>query len=218
MFDRNPDEPQTVESSLIRLLRGIDVYLLDQVMKGNVGVGKRVLDAGCGHGRNIAYFMQAGHDVCAIDISETAVSRVKELAHELAPGSPAGNIQPGRVEDLVAIHGEAAFDLVICIAVLHFAENPAHFEQMLDSLWATLAPGGILFARLATNMGVEAQLNPVDGAVGRDVMGDGSTRFVVSMDDLLAQTERLGGKLLEPIKSVVVQDLRSMGVWVIRKP
>ncbi len=39
---------------------GIDIYLFDQLMKGRIVPGMRVLDAGCGTGRNLAYLLQSG--------------------------------------------------------------------------------------------------------------------------------------------------------------
>ena len=33
----------------------------------------------------------------------------------------------------------------------------------------------------------------------------------------MALTERLGGRLLDPLKTTIVQDQRSMTTWVVRK-
>ena len=48
-------------------------------------------------------------------------------------------------------------------------------------------------------------------------MPDGDTRFLVDHEQLIDVTAALGGSLLDPLKSTVVHDQRSMGTWVVRK-
>jgi hypothetical protein len=48
-------------------------------------------------------------------------------------------------------------------------------------------------------------------------MADRTTRFLVDHDRLLNVTRDLGGSLLDPLKSTVVHEQRSMGTWVVRK-
>jgi tellurite methyltransferase len=36
----------------------IDIYLFDQLLKGSIQPGMRVLDAGCGSGRNLVYLLR----------------------------------------------------------------------------------------------------------------------------------------------------------------
>ena len=38
----------------------IDVYLFDQLLRGAIRPGMRVLDAGCGSGRNLVYLLREG--------------------------------------------------------------------------------------------------------------------------------------------------------------
>src|SRR3954462_11340958 len=65
---------------------GIDIYLFDQLLKGRFKPPMRLLDAGCGTGRNLTYFFRAGFDVYAVDEDEDALNHVREMAAELAPG------------------------------------------------------------------------------------------------------------------------------------
>lgn len=193
-------------------LGDIDIYLFDQIMKGRIPPGARVLDAGCGGGRNAHYFLRAGYDFCGADESEGAIAAMRALAARLAPGLPAENF---RVEPLEKISFDPSeFDAVIGNAVLHFASDGAHFRAMLDSLWRVLKPGGIFFARLASSIGLEGAV-PLGG--DRFRLPDGSDRFLVDKAKLLAEAARLGGSLLEPIKTVNVQNLRCMTTWVMRK-
>ena len=105
-------------------------------------------------------------------------------------------------------------DVVISSAVLHFARDERHWHAMVREMWRVLAPGGILFARLATTVG-QPRLQPLGG--GRYLQPDGDTRFLVDHEQLIEMTHTLRGSLLDPLKSTVVHDQRSMGTWVVRK-
>lgn len=188
----------------------IDIYLFDQLLKGRLRPGMRLLDAGCGGGRNLVYFLRNGFDVHGVDASPEAVGAVRHLAANLAPRLPADHFRVASLEALDL--ADASFDAVVAIAVLHFAADEAHFERMLLELWRVLAPGGMLFARLASEI---AGAEPLGGRRFR--LPDGTDRFLVSEAILLAWTERLRATLLDPIKTTNVQSLRCMTTWCIRK-
>ena len=76
-----------------------------------------------------------------------------------------------------------SFDAVLCIAVLHFAESHEHFDAMLQGCWRVLKPGGLLFARLCSSIGVEDHVEDLGN--GQFRLGDGSTRYLVDLDKLL---------------------------------
>jgi SAM-dependent methyltransferase len=190
----------------------IDVYLFDQLLRGHIAQGMRVLDAGCGAGRNLVFLMRAGFEVWGVDESREAIERVRQVAASIAPRLDADRF---RVEPVEAMSlDDGAMDVVISSAVLHFARDERHWRAMVDEMWRVLAPGGILFARLATTVG-QPRLRPLGG--GRYVMPDGDTRFLVDHEQLIDVTTALGGSLVDPLKSTVVHDRRSMGTWVVRK-
>ena len=58
----------------------IDVYLFDQLLRGNIRRGVRILDAGCGSGRNLVYLMRSGYEVFGVDADPRAIDDVRELA------------------------------------------------------------------------------------------------------------------------------------------
>jgi tellurite methyltransferase len=190
----------------------IDVYLFDQLLRGRIVSGMKVLDAGCGSGRNLIFLMRAGFDVWGVDESEEAIAAVQHLATELAQEVPPRRFRVERVESMS--HDTDSMDVVISSAVLHFARDANHWLAMVHEMWRVLAPGGLLFARLATTVG-QTYLRPLGG--GRYVMPDGTTRFLVDHERLLNVTRELGGSLLDPLKSTVVHEQRSMGTWVVRK-
>jgi SAM-dependent methyltransferase len=192
---------------------GIDIYLFDQLLKGRFIPEMRILDAGCGSGRNLVYFFRSGYDVCGVDQSSEAIAQARRLASSLAPGLPADNFRVEEVERLS--FGDASFDIVVSSAVLHFARDEQQWQAMIAEMWRVLKPGGIFFARLASTIGMEQKIELIEGK--RYHLPDGSDRFLVDEQMLLATTSGLGGEFLEPIKTVVVQNMRAMTTWCISK-
>lgn len=194
-------------------LGDIDIYLFDQLLKGRVTQDMRILDAGCGSGRNITYLLRSGYEVYAVDRSEAAIQEVQKLALAIAPvWSPAR----ARVETVEQMSfADESFDFIISSAVLHFAEHEEHFDQMVHELWRVLKPGGRLFARLASSTGMESSIQPLGDE--RYLLPDGSRRFLVNDERLLSMTARLKGQLFEPLKTVIVAGKRCMTTWCIQK-
>lgn len=192
---------------------GIDIYLFDQLLKGRFVSGMRVLDAGCGAGRNLVYFLRSGYQVFGVDESREAIAQTRRLAAGLAPHLPEDNF---RVETVVRMSfADAAFDVVLSSAVLHFADDEQQWEAMLKEMWRVLKPGGIFFARLASIIGIEDLVDLIQGR--RYHLPDGSDRFLVDEAMLLRVTAELGGEFIEPIKTTVVQNMRAMTTWCVRK-
>ena len=191
----------------------IDIYLFDQILRGRFDRRRCVLDAGCGDGRNLVYFLRRGFTCFGVDRDPASVERVRGLASDVMPDLPSGNFQVAEIDRLPWADG--AMDAVICSAVLHFAEDEAHFARMVRELWRVVAPGGLLFARLASSIGLEARIGGVSGQRVR--LPDGSDRFVVDEAMLVQWTERFGGQLLDPIKTTNVQQQRCMTTWCVSR-
>ncbi|HLK22996.1 MAG TPA: class I SAM-dependent methyltransferase [Bryobacteraceae bacterium] len=187
----------------------IDIYLFDQLLKGRIAPGMRILDAGCGGGRNLVYFLREGYEVFGVDQDARAVQSVRALARRL----PESNF---RVEPIERMSFEdACADVVINSAVLHFARDDAQFEAILNGAWRVLKPGGLFFCRLASTIGMENQVEHAEGR--RYKSPDGAERYLVDEALLATHAERLGGDLADPLKTTVVQNQRAMTTWVLRK-
>lgn len=219
----------------------IDIYVFDQLLRGRIPPGTRVFDAGCGGGRNLVYLLRQGYEVFGNDASAEAIAKVRALASNVASGFSRTDVGADfRVEAIEdTSFADASFDVVIASAVLHFARDPAHFESMVRALWRVLKPGGVFFARLASTIGMEQQIQPIGPVFaaegrygeaapklapvtpasggGRYRLPDGSDRFLVDASTLVEWTERLDGELLDPIKTTVVHNQRSMTTWVARR-
>jgi SAM-dependent methyltransferase len=198
---------------LAQTFGNIDIYLFDQLLRGRIQPGDRILDAGCGFGRNLVYLLNAGYDVYAADADQDAVAEVRRAAAAAAPALPADRFRVEPLESLSFPEGFAT--VVISSAVLHFARDDAQFEAMLRGSWRPLASGGMFFCRLASSIGMEGRSQVLEGR--RHRLLDGTTRYLVDEPMLMDWTARLGGRLLDPIKTTVVQDQRAMTTWVIRK-
>ena len=202
-------------TKLVEQFGNIDIYLFDQLLRGNIAPGMRVLDAGCGGGRNLVYLLREGYEIFGVDVSAEAVEHVRSVAATLAPGLDAGNF---RVEAIEAMSFPEEFaDVVISNAVLHFARDEAHFEAMVRAMWRVLRPGGMLFCRLASTIGMEfaGAFGPIEGRRFR--MPGGMEWYLVDEELLMCTTENLGGKMVDPLKTTVVQGSRCMTTWVVRK-
>ena len=191
----------------------IDIYLFDQLLKGRITPPMSLLDAGCGEGRNLIYFLRHDFDVFAVDSNPRLIQQVRLLAAGLAPGLPSRNFLVADVAEMPL--PSEGFDLVISSAVLHFATDERHFDRMLDEMWRVLKAGGMLFARLASSIGIEKLVKPT--ASGRYLLPDGTERFLVDEKMLTAATERLRARRLEPLKTTNVENLRCMTTWVLGK-
>jgi SAM-dependent methyltransferase len=189
----------------------IDIYVFDQILRGNIASGMCVLDAGCGYGRNLVHLLREGCKVFALDENAEAVEHVRKLSASLGTGLPAENFQVGPIERMPFPDGFA--DVVLCSAVLHFARDDRHFRAMLAELWRVLRPGGMLFCRLGSRIGMDFEW--VQG--NRFIVGDGSEWFLVDEQMLLDLTEQMNAVLVDSLKTTIVQDLRCMTTWVLRK-
>lgn len=191
----------------------IDIYLFDQLLKGRISPGMRILDAGCGGGRNLVYFLRKGYEVYAADADAEAVENIRSLARTLAPALPASNFRVEAVENMS--FDDACADVVVSNTVLHFARDDAHFESMLQGSWRVLKPGGLFFCRVGSSIGMESRVKRIEGR--RHSSPDGSERYLVDEALLESAAERLGGELADPLKTTIVQNQRSMTTWVLWK-
>jgi tellurite methyltransferase len=190
----------------------IDIYLFDQILRGRFDTRTRVLDAGCGDGRNLIYLLKHGFVCYGVDEDATAIQVVRRTAAQLAPDLSVENFAVASIDRLP--HEDGSMHVVLASAVLHFARDEAHWSAMVQEMWRVLASNGLLFARMASNIGIESAVGPA-GRVVR--LPDGSERFIVDEAMLLGWTERLGGRLADPIKTTNVQQQRCMTTWCVIK-
>jgi tellurite methyltransferase len=189
----------------------IDIYIFDQILRGNITQEMCVLDAGCGYGRNLVHLLRQGCEIFALDADRDAVEHVRQLSASLQTGLPVENFQVGFIERMP--FPDAFADVVLCNSILHFARDEDHFGKMLSELWRVLKPGGMFFCRLGSRIGMTFER--VQG--NTYVIGDGSEWFLVDEEMLLDLSEKMNAVLVDPLKTTIVQDYRCMTTWVLRK-
>ncbi len=186
-----------------------DIYLIDQILKNRYNPGETILDAGCGSGRNIEWFIQNNFTSYGIDISIDVISQIKEKYQHL----PSERFLVSTVDSIS--FADNFFDHIICVAVLHFAENKAQFLNMLKELLRVLKRGGSLLIRIASDIGIETRVIPVGNGVY--FIPDGTKRFLLTRELLQDCFENPGLSFAEPFKTVNVDDTRCMSTLVLIK-
>jgi ubiquinone/menaquinone biosynthesis C-methylase UbiE len=196
-------------TDLTVILGDTDIYLLDQIMKNRYKPGDLLLDAGCGTGRNLHWFMRNDFEAYGIDTDPLFIAEIKTKFGAVLPD----RFQVAKVEQMPFPSG--FFDGIISSAVLHFAKNDANFFAMLDEMHRVLKHGGSLFIRMATAIGIEDLLLPL--GEGIYLLPDGSTRFLLTRPLLAQLISRHSFSYLEPFKVVNVNDTRCMSTMVLQK-
>lgn len=187
-------------------IKGVDIYLLDQILKGNLNKESVVLDAGFGSGRNLRFCINQGFDVTAIDQNTEYVQLLREeFPHHT------NSIIESSIEDFQDKEG---FDFIICNAVLHFAENHEHFDQLFHSLNSLLKEKGILFIRMTSDIGIEDKLTK--GNNGVFIIPDESSRYLITRTKIDQLIAAFNLELIEPVKTVNVDGMRCMTTLVLR--
>ena len=205
-------ETEAMSLNIQELFGQIDIYVFDQILRGNIAPGVRILDAGCGYGRNLVYLLRERFEIFAIDANDRAVEHTRRLSKSLGSALPDENFQVSPVEKM-PFPSEFA-DVVICSSVLHFARSEVQFQAMIAELWRVLRPGGLLFCRLGSRIGMNFM--PLEN--GLFAMPDGQSWYLVDEQKLMGLTAGLKAVLVDPLKTTIVQNLRCMTTWVLRKP
>lgn len=191
----------------------LDIYLLDQILKDRFSPQMKVLDAGCGEGRNLQYFLNSGYEVWGIDQDPQAIEVLRFLAASRRPDLEKNHFQVGLLEKLPFT--DEHFQLIIASAVLHFAKSHQHFQEMWNELIRCLQHGGILFVRMTSDIGLPQWLQSL--GQGRYLLPDGSERYLLTRELVKQLVDYHQLHFLEPLKTVNVQDQRCMTTLVLGK-
>lgn len=189
-----------------------DMYLIDMLQKGYFDKPISVLDAGCGRGRNIWLLASLGNKIAACDLEEKSINDLKLKSKNLGFSQDQINLRVGEIGKLP--YGEGEFDLVICNAVLHFAKDENHFEEMMKDMRKVLKSGGVLFARFVSSHTFEYLASEFNKTIP---LPDGSNRFVVDKEWLVNELlPNVGFSLAEEFKTINVNGKRTMTTVILR--
>jgi SAM-dependent methyltransferase len=160
--------------SLVEQFGAIDIYLFDQLLRGRIAPGMRILDAGCGSGRNLVYFLRAGYEVFGVDMDPEAVESTRELVKPLCPRRCALRCDSPRY----LARAEARRDAVLPACFVHrnrIADQASIRAPLLVTGWFRKVFG----RRAATN----EHHKPVGRGIAGPVEDNGGARTAVD-DDL----------------------------------
>ena len=195
-----------MSASELDRLRATDIYLIDQVLKGRLGELGCVVDVGAGAGRNLPWFVGCADRVVALDPRPEAFEAMDECLSELGLNATArAGVERCWDASRTPLEPGAA-DLVICNAVLHFAEGAA--GEAMPEAWSLVAPGGMFFG--GVGVGIEGSLVPLEGAGSFCPTNPSASSWTLAGS---GWPNRLGAEQLEPVKTTVVSGLRAMSTW-----
>ncbi|WP_299183862.1 bifunctional 2-polyprenyl-6-hydroxyphenol methylase/3-demethylubiquinol 3-O-methyltransferase UbiG [uncultured Aquimarina sp.] len=189
-------------------LGNIDIYLLDQLLKDRYSSQDKILDAGCGSGRNIHWFYKNKFNIYGVDRDIEQIKYIKSIYPDWDTKFGVSSLETLKYEN-------DFFDHIICSAVLHFASGTDHFTAMFSELIRVLKPTGTLFIRMTSNIGIKDNISHINEGVYR--LGDESDRFLLTPELLTSIMNDHKLSFLEPLKSTNVHDLRSMSTLVLQK-
>lgn len=186
----------------------VDIYIVDQILKGRYEPNSKILDAGCGYGRNLWWFAHNNYDVSAIDSNKECIDHLQQLYPNRSE-----NFKVARLEDIP--FKDNSFHHVICSAVLHFAKDEDNYYEMFNGLVRVLKFEGTLFIRMASNFGMPKTVREVSPGVYH--LPDGSHRFLLTKSILDSILSAYPLHLVEPVNTTNVEDKRWMTTLVLKK-
>ncbi len=196
------------DSDLKYILGNVDIYLLDQIVKGRYLKEDKILDAGCGSGRNMYWFYHNQYNIWAMDRELEQIELVRETYPDCS-----NQFLLSELDEMPYTNAE--FNHIVCNAVLHFARNEKHFNGMMAEMLRVLKVHGSIFIRMASNIGIEELV--VSEGNGIFSIPDGTQRFLLTrklLDNFMAKYNLT---FLEPVKTTNVYDIRCMTTLVLQK-
>ena len=187
------------------LLGNVDIYVIDQILKGRYQPGQSILDAGCGSGRNLKWFYRNDFSITGVDADSQSIDHAQKIYPDRKESFSVGELDRLHFND----HD---FDHIICSAVLHFAKNESHFKAMMEEMIRVLKPLGTLFIRVASDIGLDGKKPLVQDNQTNEMGNFYITRSLIS--EIL---EVYPLELIEPVKTTNVQDIRAMTTLVFQK-
>ncbi|SNS48015.1 Methyltransferase domain-containing protein [Ekhidna lutea] len=185
----------------------MDLFLMDVILKGHVKEGTKVLDVGCGEGRNGVYFLRNRFEYHGWDTDESKIKLLSYLAHSLETSN-----SHFRIGDFRTVESTQKFNFIICSRVLHFAESSEIFLSMWLKLKSLLVDGGIIYASLDSV--VDNMIGNNEGE-GMFSFPDSKLRFALTTE--LYNEMKKGFEEIEPLRTLVHHKERAQSFVVLKK-
>lgn len=112
--------------------------------------GKKILEAGCGPGRDVLYFVEEGYEPIGVDKSKNMIKVAKKRV-------PKGKFQQMDLTDLKFDENE--FDGIWCMSALTVLEDD-DVKKALHQMYKVLKPKGIIYISVMEGQGQEVINDP----------------------------------------------------------
>jgi SAM-dependent methyltransferase len=179
-----------------------DLILIDQILKNRFQRHTRILDAGCGEGRNMTFFVNNGFDIYGIDTNPDAVKMARIYCKSLNKDYEAEQIQKFPIENNP--FPDNFFDAIICINVLHSTKNRNDFFLWFGQLFRILNYGGFLLLGMKSEIGLSRYHKPGDQ---KDIDEPGQEDLYLLTGDVLEEIQRLDYlRTVENTKTLLTDD------------
>lgn len=106
----------------------------------------RVLDVGCGQGRDALFIARKGHQVVGVDLSPNGIRDLDAAAMQ------EGLAVTGTVADISTWQPDGAFDVILVDRTLHMLARPTRLTVLKRLLNHVVPNGWMLIADEASNM------------------------------------------------------------------
>lgn len=190
-----------------------DLLLIDHILKGTFKEGSRILDAGCGEGRNLAYFLQNDYDIYGIDKNVSALRMLRYSGRMSGKNLNPDHFIEGNIGKL-PFH-DNFFDYVLCISVLHFSESESHFNEMLDHLVRSVKINGAILLIMNSVFGMENKVEKISD--NKYQLPGGRVRFLLDNRILKYIGNKPQIEMAESPRTVMTHEYESNTCLLLKK-
>ncbi|MEM6735448.1 MAG: methyltransferase domain-containing protein [Bacteroidota bacterium] len=185
----------------------MDLFLIDAILKGKIPQEGKVLDIGCGEGRNGIFFINEEYEYLGIDQNASRISLIDYLSK--SSKTAIARFQVGRMQE---IDLSEEFDVIICSRILHFAENEQDFQLIWRNIVQHLNTQGVLYFSMDSAM------------IGQEVKAKGNGKYEFqdghisyALNPSLYEYMLKGFSELEYLKTVIYNNKRINSFGLLRK-
>lgn len=189
----------------------------ETIQSFSIPLQSKILEIGCGEGRDAYFLLRQGYDLLAIDVSREAVSFCQKKFPNFAARF--------QTLDCVSDELDEKFDFIYAIAVIHMLVSDQDRNAFYRFIRKHIAPDGIALIGTMGDGGFERQSdirtafdlqNRVHGQTGKPVQIAGTSCRVVSFDTLHKELKRNGLAVVKEGMTAVEPDFPQMMFAVVR--
>ena len=110
--------------------------VMETIINENVSTNSKILDLGCGEGRDAIFLLDRNYNVIAVDYSKTVIEKCKELSNY-------NYNDKFKQFDIINDTLRDKFDFIYSVAVLHMFVRKAHRNKFYKFIYEHLSKDGI---------------------------------------------------------------------------